>query len=70
MIAEQGTVWRFDALQRTGSVVLDDGRILVFDAEVFAASGLRLLRPGQRVRLETTADRVVSMTILTLDPPR
>ena len=34
---------------RSGRVVLDDGRSLPFAADVFAASGLRLLRPGQRL---------------------
>lgn len=34
-----------------GEVVLDDGRCLAFDAAALAGSRLRLLRPGQRVRV-------------------
>jgi 2-phospho-L-lactate/phosphoenolpyruvate guanylyltransferase len=48
----QGTVASFDAASHSGTVVLDDGLRLGFDAEVFARSGARLLRPGQRVFLE------------------
>ncbi|MFI0356721.1 hypothetical protein [Actinomadura sp. 9N407] len=47
----QGTVRSYDAGTRTGSVLLDDGTELPFDAEAFAAGGLRLLRFGQRVNL-------------------
>ena len=38
---------------RTGSLLLDDGTPADFPAAAFAASGLRLLRLGQRVRLES-----------------
>ena len=37
----QGTVWTFDDETRAGEVVLDDGSRVPFDADVFAASGLR-----------------------------
>jgi cold shock CspA family protein len=64
----QATVARFDEPTGTGSVVFDDGVELPFDANAFARSGLRLLRLGQRVRVELAADgrRVVALTILTL----
>ena len=39
-----------------GTVLLDDGSTMSFDAEAFAASGLRHLRLGQRVRLELGPD--------------
>ncbi|MEZ5116226.1 MAG: hypothetical protein R2737_08160 [Candidatus Nanopelagicales bacterium] len=42
----------------SGRVVLDDGRSLPFATEAFAASGLRLLRPGQRLEVELDADRL------------
>lgn len=42
---------------KSGRVVLDDGRSLPFTTEAFAASGLRLLRPGQRLEVELDADR-------------
>lgn len=61
----QATVREFDGQTRTGSVLLDDGRELTFDAAAFAAGGMRLLRLGQRVRLDTVDDRVVLVTIHT-----
>ncbi|MGY1456914.1 hypothetical protein [Streptomyces sp. SS8] len=49
----QATAYTYDPATRSGSVLLDDGTPLPFDAEAFDAGGLRLLRPGQRVRIET-----------------
>ena len=40
----QATVREFDAADGSGSVFLDDGTVGRFGPEVFAASGLRLLR--------------------------
>jgi cold shock CspA family protein len=51
----QATVRSFDADTRTGSLLLDDGSELSFDADAVDRGGLRLLRPGQRVRLDTSA---------------
>ena len=51
----QGTVSSFDAATFSGSVLLDDGVELSFTADALVGTGLRLLRPGQRVRLETSA---------------
>jgi 2-phospho-L-lactate/phosphoenolpyruvate guanylyltransferase len=64
----QATVARFDDSTGAGTVLFDDGIELPFDAEAFRRSGLRLLRLGQRVRVELAADgqRVVALTILTL----
>lgn len=62
----QGTVRQFDPRTGSGSVLLDDGRALDFDAAAFAAGGLRLLRLGQRVRLDRDAERVVRVTLITL----
>ena len=53
----QGTVATFDAGHRSGTLLLDDGTALAFPAAAFAASGLRLLRLGQRVRIERDAGR-------------
>ena len=47
----QGTVRQFDPATGSGSVFLDDGTVCPFGPEVFAASGLRLLRRGQRVAI-------------------
>jgi cold shock CspA family protein len=67
--AMQATVFEFDDTDDSGTVVLDDGERLAFGPQAFAASGLRLLRPGQRVRVEVSpGGRVESLTILTLPP--
>ncbi|WP_020523347.1 hypothetical protein [Catelliglobosispora koreensis] len=55
----QGTVSEFDAATRSGSVLLDDGSPVAFGASAFDLSGLRLLRLGQRVQLETGPDGTV-----------
>jgi 2-phospho-L-lactate guanylyltransferase len=66
----QATVRSFDTHRRTGEVLLDDGRAMSFPARAFDASGLRLLRLGQRVRLRLDADGEVEfLTIATLPDP-
>lgn len=66
----QGTVRHFDASTGAGDVLLDTGHAVSFPATAFAASGLRLLRVGQRVRLETDATGAVTLvTIATLPAP-
>ncbi|GAA3518472.1 cold-shock protein [Actinocatenispora rupis] len=63
----QGTVATFDVDVRDGAVLLDDGTRVTFGAAAFAAGGLRHLRVGQRVRLETDEDgAVVRVTLLTM----
>ncbi|MEU5977276.1 hypothetical protein [Streptomyces sp. NPDC047315] len=66
----QATSYTYDPQTRTGSVLLDDGTPVEFDAAAFDAGGLRLLRPGQRVRIETegTGDalRITLVTLQTL----
>ncbi|MFG2575978.1 hypothetical protein OG802_25495 [Streptomyces sp. NBC_00704] len=49
----QATAYTYDPATRSGQVLLDDGTPVPFDASAFDAGGLRLLRPGQRVRVET-----------------
>ena len=70
LFAMQGTVSAFDAATQTGRVLLDDGTELAFPAAALVGSRLRLLRTGQRVRLDTTGSgadmRVLSLQILTL----
>ena len=56
----QGTVATFDAQSRTGTLLLDDGSELSFPAEAFDASGLRLLRLGQRLTVATGPDGTVT----------
>ncbi|MFE9253445.1 hypothetical protein [Streptomyces sp. NPDC007088] len=65
----QATAYTYDAQDHTGSVLLDDGTPVPFDAAAFTAGGLRLLRPGQRVRIETTGEgpsrRITLVTLQT-----
>jgi hypothetical protein len=66
----QGTVSAFDADTHGGRVLLDDGLELSFTGDALIGSRLRLLRPGPRVRLETTGSgaglHVERLQILTL----
>ena len=63
----QGTVATFDPGTRDGTILLDDGREVAFPAAAFAASGLRLLRLGQRVRLDRDGSgAIVKITLPTL----
>jgi 2-phospho-L-lactate guanylyltransferase len=48
----QATVSAFDDTTRSGTVLLDDGRQLPFSGEALQGTGLRFLRPGQRVSLD------------------
>jgi 2-phospho-L-lactate guanylyltransferase len=62
----QATVRSFDPASRTGTVLLDDGSELSYDRDAFDAGGIRLLRVGQRVRIEVDWPRVTFLTIATL----
>jgi 2-phospho-L-lactate/phosphoenolpyruvate guanylyltransferase len=50
------TVETFDSDLGSGRVVLDDGTPLAFTAAAMRSGGLRLLRPGQRVRVDLAVD--------------
>jgi cold shock CspA family protein len=65
----QATVSHFDATTGAGSVVYDNGEVAEFDPPAFARSGLRLLRPGQRVRVDVSDGEIVRLTIITLAYP-
>ncbi|HEX6246241.1 MAG TPA: hypothetical protein VFZ64_00100 [Nocardioidaceae bacterium] len=66
----QATVSSFDPVTSSGAVLLDDGVEVPFGADALLGSGLRLLRPGQRVRLATSGDgaglRVERLQLVTL----
>jgi cold shock CspA family protein len=66
----QGTVFRYDSLTRGGAVLLDDGTELSFAADAIDGTRLRLLRPGQRVRVDVAEvdghRRVVGVQIFTV----
>lgn len=61
----QASVHTFDPASETGSVLLDTGRQVPFDAEVFAASTLRHLRVGQRVSVDVSGDPEADGVVLT-----
>lgn len=62
----QATAYTFESETRSGSVLLDDGTPVDFDAAAFDAGGLRLLRPGQRVRIERAGGNSGTITLVTL----
>lgn len=49
----QGTIATFDPDTRSGTLLLDDGTELHFGAQAFDRSGLRHLRLGQRVVVDS-----------------
>lgn len=65
----QATAYTYDPHTRSGSVLLDDGTPVPFGAAAFDAGGLRLLRSGQRVRIETEGEgdqrRITLVTLQT-----
>jgi 2-phospho-L-lactate guanylyltransferase len=60
----QATVHTFDADTGAGSVLTDDGTRLPFAPAAFEGSGLRQLRPGQRLTVEVRDDEVVGLRLL------
>lgn len=60
----QASVHRYEQDNGSGSVLLDDGREIPFDGAVMDASGLRLLRPGQRVSIEMSAKALTRLWIV------
>lgn len=56
----QGTVAAFDPDTRSGTVVSDSGERIAFTGDAFDGSGLRLLRLGQRVRVQRDTTGVVT----------
>lgn len=64
----QGTVHRFDDGSGAGSVLLDDGVEVPFDGDTFDSSGLRHVRPGQRLTISVEDGRVVRLRIVGIGP--
>jgi cold shock CspA family protein len=60
----QASVHRYEDDNGSGSVLLDDGREIPFDGKVMDASGLRLLRPGQRVSIEMSETALTRLWIV------
>lgn len=60
----QASVHRYDDESGAGSVLLDDGREIPFAGDVLDASGLRMLRAGQRVSIEMSATALTRLWIV------
>ena len=66
----QATVRGFDPSDGSGSVFFDDGSVAEFGPDAFAASGLRLLRRGQRVAVRRgRSGAITALTLATLPLP-
>jgi hypothetical protein len=66
----QATVRGFNPSDGSGSVFFDDGTVAEFGPEVFAASGLRLLRRGQRVAVRRgRSGAIIALTLATFPLP-
>ena len=60
----QATARTHDAATRSGTLLLDDGTEVGYDAAAFDVSGLRLLRMGQRVTVVLDGSRVTRLGIV------
>nr|WP_042196017.1 hypothetical protein [Kibdelosporangium sp. MJ126-NF4]CEL22356.1 hypothetical protein [Kibdelosporangium sp. MJ126-NF4]CTQ89211.1 hypothetical protein [Kibdelosporangium sp. MJ126-NF4] len=62
----QATVATYSPETRSGTVLLDDGSQMTFDAAAFDHSGLRMLRLGQRVVMRVVDGRVAAINHIAL----
>jgi cold shock CspA family protein len=60
----QASVHQYNDKNGSGSVLLNDGREIPFDGKVVDASGLRHLRPGQRVSIEMSETALTRLWIV------
>lgn len=60
----QASVHEYNVESGSGSVLLDDGRKIPFDGKVMDASGLRRLRPGQRVSIDMSETELTRLWIV------
>ena len=60
----QASVHKYNDESGSGSVLLDDGREIPFDGNVFDASGLRHVRPGQRVSIDMSGAELTRLWIV------
>ncbi len=60
----QASVHTFDEETGAGGVVLDNGQKQPFPAEVFARSGLRNLRVGQRVSIDAGEGAITRLWVV------
>lgn len=63
-------MFRYEPQTRAGSVITDQGVLLPFGEQAMYASGLRHLRPGQRltVELDDETGLVVALSLGTIVP--
>ena len=59
-------MYRFDAETGSGSVLTDSGEVLPFAAAALEHSGLRHLRPGQRLTAERRGEEIVRLSLGTI----
>jgi hypothetical protein len=62
----QATVATFSTDTHSGTVLLDTGVRLAFDADAFDRSGLRLLRLGQRLNIRVVDGQITALSLATL----
>lgn len=62
----QATVHRFDPETGSGAVLTDSGEVLLFTAAALEHSGLRHLRPGQRLDVEQHDGTVTTLALGTI----
>ncbi|MBT0769766.1 hypothetical protein KIH74_12590 [Kineosporia sp. J2-2] len=62
----QATVYRYDPGTGSGSVLTDSGDVLPFTARALEHSGLRHLRPGQRLTATREGDEIVALALGTI----
>jgi cold shock CspA family protein len=70
----QATVYRYDPESGAGSVLTDEGAVLPFEPAALRLSGLRHLRPGQRLTVQRSETGEITALTLgtigsTLRPP-
>lgn len=64
--SRQATISEFEPSTGAGAVLHDSGRRETFPATAFWAGGLRLLRLGQRVRVDYDGHGVCKVTLITM----
>ncbi len=65
MTLTHGTVRNFDPVTRAGDLLTDQGEVVEFGSAAFDRSGLRLLRPGQRVTARLDSAGLVDVVTIT-----
>jgi 2-phospho-L-lactate guanylyltransferase len=64
----QATVYRYDPETGAGSVLNDSGEVIPFEVEALLGSGLRHVRPGQRLTVTQEGDRITALTLGSIRP--